>query len=199
MKNTSLKEKASHSKKECPCNCCKIPLPSNPLNLNKLINEYIKSKRKQLEKYLALYKDDKSFTSAILSKCPICGNKCSHQWHVKENVLEDFHEKLESKIESIKKSKDFEELYNIINSYKIKWIGPLTVYDISLRISAKLEKLPKKMVYLHTGAKIKGYNIDIIEKDCFLKPLQKLEAYEIEDFLCIYKKALGNIRILKCT
>ena len=83
----------------------------------------------------------------------------------------------------------------------IRGIGTLTIYDISLRIGAKLGLYPKA-VYLHggviSGAKALGLNYrqeSIPIKDIPEPISSNLEPYEIEDFLCICKGALRDISL----
>lgn len=193
MRNTSLKEKKLHSKENCPLRCCKIA-PPNPLNLEELVANF-KDKKEQIKEYLDSYKNsNKYFECAARSICPECGKKHPHQYCIPKETLETFHEKLNKQKECIETSKDFEELHENIKSQKVEKVGPLTIYDVSLRIAARLDILPEKFVYLHSGARIPGFKGEKVEKKCFVKPLQKLKAYEIEDFLCIYKSILEKER-----
>ena len=73
------------------------------------------------------------------------------------------------------------------------------VYDTAFRIGAKLNKLPTK-VYLHTGtregAKALGFDGKVKSIGVYeLQPeFQKLEPYEIEDILCIFKDKFKQMK-----
>ena len=90
----------------------------------------------------------------------------------------------------------FEGLFDFIDerARTISGIGPLMVYDTALRIGANIECLPKDWVYLHAHARIPDVYDFRIEKSKLSKELEKWEAYEIEDFLCIYQKQIKKLR-----
>lgn len=88
---------------------------------------------------------------------------------------------------------------------EIHGIGELTVYDVAARIGASLGMLPDR-VYLQSGAK-KGARQLLgrpirersLPKHAFPRELWKLDAWEIEDVLCIYKAELGRISRTRAT
>jgi hypothetical protein len=92
---------------------------------------------------------------------------------------------------------DFEGLLLIARkaAKRIWGIGELTVYDTTYRIGAYLRKAPGK-VYLHAGTREGAKALGFDGKRAFILPrelptsFQKLNVYEIEDCLCIYKDAL---------
>ncbi len=104
----------------------------------------------------------------------------------------------------LKKSRDFEELFSVVETMlePISGIGELYVYDTTLRIGAKLGLFPKK-VYLHAGtragAKALGFDgrAQALEISALPKEFQRLEPHEIEDVLCIFESELSeeNFRI----
>ena len=79
--------------------------------------------------------------------------------------------------------------------------GKLASYDTSLRIGAHRGLWPR-WVYLHTGTRTgaKALNLDIsgvsLEVSDLPGPLRRLQPYEVEDFLCIYKQNLKTGRLL---
>ncbi len=74
----------------------------------------------------------------------------------------------------------------------IHGVGELYVYDTALRIGAHLRLLPTE-VYLHAGARVGAralgveYRAAQVPLDQLPPGLRRLEAYEVEDVLCIYK------------
>ena len=75
------------------------------------------------------------------------------------------------------------------------------VYDTALRIGANIGCLPKDLVYLHAHARIPDVRSGVphigkteLSKDRkALKALKLWEAYEIEDFLCIYHEQIKKL------
>lgn len=112
----------------------------------------------------------------------------------------------------IRKYLNFEDLYNEIwtRIHNVKGIGPLTVYDISLRLGYILDKpiLPQEMVYLTAGA-VKGaialqkkhpelFNTQIekklekYNKNVFVGQLAEIPSYFLEDFFCVYHQLFSK-------
>jgi len=108
--------------------------------------------------------------------------------------------------------KDFEELYDVVNSLigNLDNIGPLTVYDTSLRIGHLIDKpiYPREKLYLNNGAmegarKLLGGR-KLSSKEVLstffsypetlavagIKSLQTLPNNLIEDFFCVMKDYL---------
>lgn len=130
--------------------------------------------------------------------------KHSHQKRLKESALENGSKILYANREQLKKCKDFDELHRtvkqLIDGNKDKdedenttGLGPLYIYDTSLRIASKLSIGPES-VYLHAGAlegakKLMGIigDQEKLEINKFPKELQVLKAHEIENLLCLYK------------
>ena len=103
----------------------------------------------------------------------------------------------------MKKYRDFDDIYSDVNRLigSIKFIGPLAVYDVSLRLAARFNSpivMPNK-VYLTTGplkaAKIMnangtmrvgkiGNSSVILDKKLFPVDFHRLTCEDIEDLLC---------------
>ena len=125
------------------------------------------------------------------------GKLHEHQYRVGREKLRNYYDKLSPYTKEIGACNSFDELYNILESYKVKGIGELALYDIAVRIATFMEKksytasnmLPDK-VYLHRGSKngariLLGRNVKRIEpKSVFPPALQSLTCDEIETFLC---------------
>lgn len=191
-----------------------------------------KAMQNELDILIGEYKDcgmarefagTKTFEQAI--KCRYINDSgrevyCGHQWCIRRTALDEIFEALSNNKEDIDKAADFEKLYNIVESQNISYIGPLTRYDIAMRIGylKQTKVLPEKLVYLHAGA-LKGakalYQLGLIEQrpsrtmkvsdfNCLegLKELNREEhgipnfstyAMIVEDFLCVKHEELEKL------
>ncbi|NOQ31448.1 MAG: hypothetical protein GQ570_10020 [Helicobacteraceae bacterium] len=120
----------------------------------------------------------------------------SHQYRLDKDAMKKSNKKLQVHIEEIRNCKDFECIYVLISKYteKIKGLGSLYYYDVSLRIGWYLNILPDK-VHLHAGAlegaKMidKKFKFGAYKKTDFPYELyNKLKPYQIEAFLCLCMK-----------
>ena len=112
--------------------------------------------------------------------------------------------------------KDFEDLYEYVGSILVKTAAnpsglvknpyALIIYDIALRLAYRYGVWPKKYVYLNGSGPFKAANIlglrkfirkrkilylDVIKK---YPELGKLDAAELEDFLCIHRKQIEELK-----
>jgi hypothetical protein len=97
----------------------------------------------------------------------------------------------------------FDQFYDIIWGLRPAGIGPLTTYDVAVRLGAYL-KLEPQSLYLHTGARMGwdamwggdrlGQANVRVPKEIWPAPLRRLSADMAEDFLCTYRDALQAIR-----
>lgn len=158
---------------------------------NQHTEQYIKHCQAQLSLKDALYVAAKSINAQ--------GSKHSHQRRIPAETLDSFASNLARMEAQINRSQDFHTLWSIIKKVGegIKGIGPLTVYDTALRISAFLGKKPDR-VYLHCGAlkgarkilgKVKGEYLNL---SAFPSIFHNMEPADVEDFLCIYKDQLDQ-------
>lgn len=139
------------------------------------------------------------------------GKRFSHQYRIKHKSLLAAKRILLKASPAIKKSRNFDELFSMIENTlgNIKGIGELYVYDTALRIAANQGHLPTK-VYLHAGTRKGATSLGI---DCrgrkylnvadLPKPFSVLPPYQIEDVLCIYKSffvssSLASIESSNC-
>jgi hypothetical protein len=96
---------------------------------------------------------------------------------------------------------DFDALHALVLRLidPIPRIAELTVYDTSLRIGAKLGLYPRT-VYLHRGSRDGARALGLDRHAPFLRveelpqPFRRLEPFEVEDCLCIYKKFFSRTR-----
>lgn len=180
-------------------------------NLEKLIEDFKKKYKMEDCAILCRSKPDliEAIEVAVSAENEI--NKVDrHQCRVGRYKLKVYREKLiGEKFDSIRSCKDFDTLYNTIEACKMKGIGLLTKYDISIRIAYYLYKkdgnpniLPN-MIYLHRGAKDGARNLlgsDKVSKrkiprEILPSPLREssLSCDEIESFLCSYKNKLEKV------
>lgn len=130
-----------------------------------------------------------------------------HQSRISKETKKEMTRKLMdiSNIELLNNCRHFDEVFTIVYKSKEPGFGPLAVYDTSLRLGARMDLLPE-VVYLHTGAlegvkRLLGYKVfkgqvkyfcenkdyPYISKKLLPEELKVLEAYHIENFLCIFR------------
>ena len=98
---------------------------------------------------------------------------------------------------------DFDKLHDAIDALKPSGIGPVTVYDVAVRIGAYLFIEPQSL-YLHAGVR-EGWNALVggqtrgnvswqrVGRDMWPQELQQLPADEVEDFLCTYRSIFATL------
>ena len=111
---------------------------------------------------------------------------------------------------------DFEDLYEYVGSILVKTAAnpsglvkdpyALIIYDIALRLAYRYGVWPKKYVYLNGSGPFKAANIlglgefirkrKILYSDVIKKypELGELDAAELEDFLCIHRKQIEELK-----
>lgn len=154
---------------------------------------------REKDRHITHCKNQKNLVMAIdVAACSLDaeGRLHPHQYRVGYKTLKQFADHLKSFEKELNQARDFDELLNIIYDNRTFQIGPLTAYDIAERLGIYLGKIPNK-VYLHCGAKEgairllgqRGNKKYLLVTD-FPKAWQKakLNAQEIENILCRYKK-----------
>lgn len=129
------------------------------------------------------------------------GAKHSHQNRIPPGVLAAAGERLRAASAELRVQEDFEALHGLIEARiaSIRGVGPLQVYDFSIRIGLRLGLRPQR-VHLHAGTKqgARALGLDLRGRRWLRPmelpaPLRDLTAGEIEDILCIYKKELADL------
>ena len=118
---------------------------------------------------------------------------------VNNSVLSEMALKLVSKAKQFDSAVSFDDVYNIVKSSRVAGFGELSIYDAAVRISAYLGYKPDK-VFLHAGARKGAESLEekgLLPDDSsveetllisdFPTPIQKLDALQIENFLCSFK------------
>jgi len=175
------------------------------MSISTIINVYIRKFRPLTVEELNFYREQSSLRPvieraalAINSK----GKRQAHQRRLSRSTLDEAQKLLLANIEPIERVKDFDELIHLIEVllYSVTGIGELYIYDTSLRIGAWLKLFPEK-IYLHAGTREGARALGISRKAKTIEPgslpieFQKLEPYEIEDVLCIFKDILIKERL----
>ena len=180
--------------------------PTAATGLEALVDDYIQwmrpAREDELSQFRTVRTDEDAISSAALARNPRTGKKHSHQRRIPQPSLEKSKSRLVKHLSPVRSTKSFQELIELINHLirPIDRVGELCVYDTALRIGARLGREPEK-VYVHAGTRdgIRKLDSDLanretIEMDELPVPIRKLKPCEAEDFLCVYKDYLGNLR-----
>lgn len=181
---------------------CKRSEKKKTLNTYRdVVKDYISDSRNENRKQFLFYANQPSFKLALKNAAfalTTQNKRHSHQYRITKVALEKSYDILSQR--NLSKYLTFEELFKTIESSltPIKGIGPLTIYDTTLRIGAYLNLEPKK-IYLHAGTLIGAKHLGVSnpQKSLFKYELPVefhiLSESEIEDCLCIYKENLKDI------
>lgn len=198
----------SSKKKNGGCGKPVLTTPGNQ-SLSGLMSQWEKENRPGLRNLLDGFRTS-SFPDALKAashgewppNSEKAGKRHPHQWRISDKAMKQWAAKLgkaQAKIRSFQ-GRAFEELFDFFDEQArtVSGIGPLMVYDTALRIGANIGCLPKDWIYLHAHARIPSVRAAVprIEKAKLhetLKALEKWEAYEIEDFLCIYQRQIKEL------
>jgi hypothetical protein len=124
----------------------------------------------------------------------------AHQRRIPGAVLADAKRILLANLTRLAAADSFESLHAEIERLvgSVHGIGELYIYDTAFRIGAQRGLSPRR-VYVHAGVRAGAKNLGLdpgrsgsIAIDALPAPLRALEAYEIEDILCIYKDQLAG-------
>lgn len=181
---------------------CAPGLPTQGDTLDEMLDCYCRVFRPNLAAYLDVFRKMKlkeAIENASGKPCPCCGKCHPHQKRLTDAVHKIFTDELKKRRARIEKAKDFEKLYELVCEARVWGIGPVTLYDAALRISATLSVLPQKIVYLQGKAVIPyAERLHQQEISCFDDRFsqRKMTAYEIEEFLCCFHKRLSEKAII---
>ena len=160
--------------------------------LDRLIDFFIQNERAGIERDLNNYKSIRMAANAR----GVDDKKHSHQRRIKPVILKKFALEVKSKATQLEQAGSFEEIYAIVRSCKVQNIGPLAIYDTSVRIAHIFHHEPKD-VYLQRGAawgaRALGIRGSRVPKQEFVKinsKFEQLKPHEIECFLCLHHREL---------
>jgi hypothetical protein len=169
-------------------------------NLSDIVDDYEKNYRRGAHLELDYFRRQPSLEDAVSrgAVARIQGTKLPHQWRLKDQVLEQSRARLLDNISVLRRAKSFDDLHDVVEAVigSLPGIGPLTVYDTTLRVGAHRGLLPTK-IYLHAGTRIGAKRLGLawkqrtLETTTLPQALRRLQAHEAEDVLCIYKDQFG--------
>jgi len=179
--------------------CAPSALKQEPTltTLARIVRHYREKFKPDAEAELDDFRDARSLAD-VLNRAGMAinsqGDKFPHQWRIKCDALPKARQALIAAAGRIRACHTFDSLIHIVSSTagQVNGIGDLYVYDTSLRIGSYLGLYPDT-VYLHAGTKdgAKFLNLSVrrpsIPRNEFSPELRRLQAWEIEDILCIYK------------
>jgi hypothetical protein len=142
-----------------------------------------------------------SFEEAVWRACKCRneqGKKHNHQSKVQDHVLNTWANVIIVDTDETK-MKDFDTLFDHLETILIWGIGPVTHYDVATRIGAYL-KLEPEQLYLHAGVLdgwklLQKYKVKWpirVPRDFWPAPLRVLPADQVEDLLCAYRTFLNS-------
>lgn len=178
------------------------------VSLKAIIDDYKEQHQKNLENYLLSIAQGTVLdcVAGRLNKQPLPDDstvryfKHPHQRRFTNERINEASSKFEEVVNN--QFTSFDELYEVVNKSKPKGIGPVTVYDFSIRYGGRLGLLPDEYVYIHAGTS-KGLEAlsdskslkrrHKILKSELPEELQHIASIDIENLLCIYKEELKQI------
>jgi hypothetical protein len=173
------------------------------LNLKAIVRSYVNTCRPRSKADLEWFRQQPTLEAAVenaaLAKNRV-GKRHSHQRRLKKVALEEAKNSLLRNLEVISRSRDFDELFTMVERIvePINGIGELYVYDTSLHIGAKMNLYPT-LVYLHAGTRIGAQALGFdgksrtLEMSALPEELHILAPHEVEDLLCIFKDTLKKL------
>jgi hypothetical protein len=184
-----------------------IEVPSNT-KLRLLVDLYKKHCRPVMEEKLAAFKDlpfKKALALAEQGKEALRHAQSDQERHMdhvrraKKESIKIAETKLGEKSACLKRCRTFDRLFREIDRIVLPITGlkDMYAYDVALRIGASKGIYPER-VYLQQGARegAKKLGLDFqnrtIEWSSLPSEMHCLNAYECEDFLCIFKHLLES-------
>ncbi|NNC17952.1 hypothetical protein HRD49_02725 [Corallococcus exiguus] len=125
----------------------------------------------------------------------------NHQRHLEQSTVDEVRRVLIANQEAIRQVPNFDELFALLERLltPIRGAKEMYIYDAALRLGSYLKKMPER-VYLHMGTRIGAAALGIavaerawIAVEELPSAFGTLNAYEIEDALCLYKEELKRI------
>jgi hypothetical protein len=164
-----------------------------------IIEHYRRCKLPDLNSQLNWFASQRSFHAALRRAAVArsqSGGRFSHQWRLPRTAYPQALRLLVA-CQALHNCKTFVQLYAQIESVVgyVHGVGPLYLYDTSLRLGAKLNIFPTD-VYLQAGAakgarkllpNVRGRTLSPTQ---FPAPFSTLPAHELENLLCWYRRYL---------
>ena len=171
-------------------------------SLLRLVRIYQRKHGPRIADYLDYFQKLNSLDDVIRYACHgKDGEIHPHQHLVGKEKLEQARRALERHSDEISACKSFDELHTLVEDRvgSIDRFGVLAVYDTSLRIGAHLKLWPE-VVFLHAGTRKGCKALGVVTRggkvalENLPRVVQSLEAYQAEDFLCIFKDEFSGAR-----
>lgn len=128
------------------------------------------------------------------------GKMWYHQSRVSPRARRQLFARLLAEEVAVRASSTFEELHARIEGWRVPGIGPITAYDVAVRVGAYLRLAPRH-VYLHGGARAGaaalGLSGERVERRQLPKPMRRMPADDAEDFLCYYRDLFGGVDLTR--
>lgn len=170
-------------------------------SLAQLIHEYKRDYADHQQAGRDQYRDFANLTDGIRYATGSVGKVPDHQQRVGRRILTQASNRLLQHKDQFKACESFEDLLKLIERYTadIYRFGKLAIYDTACRLGVYLDLAPE-VVYLHAGTDkgARALGVDTsrgyLEMNELPDPFRLLEPWECEDFLCIYKARLANLK-----
>ncbi|MCX5747976.1 MAG: hypothetical protein NT062_36405 [Proteobacteria bacterium] len=170
------------------------------IDLKAVVRHYKQTFRPRAAAELASFEAEETLEAAVgraaLAQEPD-GTRYGHQRRRTAEELRRGTKKLLSCLPKLAAASNFGQLFEAVDAAvgHLDGLGDLYVYDTALRIGAQKKVFPAR-VYLHAGTRAGAIallgkdakDLKVIFKFELPKELHELEAHEIEDVLCIYKR-----------
>jgi len=190
-KSTPILGMPNHS----PC----TPL-AKPASHRQVLAHYIKCQRPRLAAELAWFTQPQPIGAAVARAAAAEGSngkRLSHQRRLLKTVIPAASTKLQRAATTFQGARTFDELFNTIREAIgfIPGVGPLYIYDTTLRLGAFLGIQPAE-VYLHAGVRegakhiLGNFSASMVPLSQFPSVFHVLSPYEMEDLLCCYREYL---------
>lgn len=173
-------------------------------NLQTLVNDFLKKysdyQLNELMFYTNFKNEPKQLMHLIAWGITSEGKTHSHQCRIRKTVKANLEGYLLNNYDKIRQVKNFDQLMKLMRG--IKGVGSLTRYDIASRLGMCFDVTPQK-IYLHRGTYKGARNLigDKVRGRSFLhvndlpRELHCLTPLQIEDFLCIYRNSISNVKL----
>jgi hypothetical protein len=185
-----------------PCLFLKIPITHAGI-----VKDYIQKHQAALKNDLNWYSQPLTWNDKIKRAVASIGQPKQpnqhqplhqHQWRLRKSVYGAAQKKLLTVSTWLSQAKAFDDLYDAVKTQisSVSGVGPLYLYDISLRLGNS-NNLKPTTVYLHAGAlkgaqkilKVPVHQGRSTHKSSF-PTLASLDPFEIENLLCLYENCL---------
>jgi len=178
-------------------------IPDDSSRWAAIIRHYQSRYRPKSEREIAWFRRQPSLEAAVSTAARAVdeqGRRFAHQRRIKLDAIQEAQREMLEACSELSSCRTFHELWNLLSGIllPVAGIGELYIYDTAFRIGAHLNLLPDR-VYLHAGVRKGAIGLGIPPQSNQwllmreLPPaLRGLPPHEVEDILCIYKRAVRD-------